>query len=116
MHGSITRGKCCWINRRTSERTRSWHRWRCPDVRIDQGEGTKLSPPRAVHCIENHDEAFVLWREQGFRHRVLVHVDAHHDMWWTSDSTSVTIANFICPALREHIVGELYWVVPDATW
>ncbi len=85
-------------------------------MRIDQGEGTKLSPPRAVHCIENHDEAFVLWREEGFRHRVLVHVDAHHDMWWTSDSTSVTIANFICPALREHIVGELYWVVPDATW
>jgi Tfp pilus assembly protein PilF len=84
-------------------------------VRVNQGVA-ELSPPRAVHCIDNHDEAYSLWREQGFRHRVLVHVDAHHDMWWTSDSTSLTIANFICLALREHIVRELYWVVPDATW
>jgi tetratricopeptide (TPR) repeat protein len=70
----------------------------------------------AVHCIENHDEAYLLWRERRFRNRVLVHVDAHHDMWWTSDSAVLTIANFICPALREQIARELYWVVPDATW
>jgi tetratricopeptide (TPR) repeat protein len=74
------------------------------------------SVSRAVHCIENHDEAYLLWRGRGFHNRVLVHVDAHHDMWWTSDSASLTIANFICPALRDGIVRELYWVVPDATW
>ena len=73
-------------------------------------------PSRAVHCIENHDEAYSLWRERGFRRRILIHIDAHHDMWWTSDSTSITIANFICQALQEQIVRELYWVVPDATW
>lgn len=74
------------------------------------------SPSNAVHCVENHDEAYSLWRERGFRNRVLVHIDAHHDMWWTSESNSLTIANFICPALQERIVRELYWVVPDATW
>lgn len=74
----------------------------------------RISGP--VHCIDNHDEAYLLWREHGFRKRVLVHVDAHHDMWWTADSTSLTIANFLCPALRDGIVRELYWVVPDDTW
>jgi tetratricopeptide (TPR) repeat protein len=84
-------------------------------VRIDPGVADS-SVSRAVHCIENHDQAYLLWRGRGLHNRVLVHVDAHHDMWWTSDSASLTIANFICPALREGIVRELYWVVPDATW
>ena len=41
------------------------------------------------------------------------------DEWLTSVDTKaslVTIANFICPALKEGIVCEVFWVVPDATW
>jgi len=48
--------------------------------------------------------------------RILVHVDAHHDMWWVPPEQNVTIANFISPALREGIFREIYWVVPDRSW
>jgi tetratricopeptide (TPR) repeat protein len=37
-------------------------------------------------------------------------------MWWTDGRHSLSIANFICPALKENIVREMYWVVPDDTW
>jgi tetratricopeptide (TPR) repeat protein len=70
----------------------------------------------AIHLMENHDRAYHLWREAGLRQRVLVHIDAHHDMWWIDHPRSLSIANFICPALMESIVREVYWIVPDATW
>jgi tetratricopeptide (TPR) repeat protein len=69
-----------------------------------------------VVLMENHDEAYFVWRDAGTKDRILVHVDAHHDMWWIAENSSITIANFICPALREKMVREVFWVVPDQTW
>ena len=66
--------------------------------------------------MENHDEAYHVWRRAGVKQRILVHIDAHHDMWWIKDNASLTIANFICPALKEGHIRELFWVVPDQTW
>lgn len=66
--------------------------------------------------IENHDEAYHLWRRAGFENRSLVHVDAHHDMWWLDDAGSLTIANYVCQAIKEGIVNEVAWVVPTASW
>lgn len=71
---------------------------------------------QGVQLIENHDQAYHIWRDSGARDRILVHIDPHHDMWWIDDPRSLTIANFICPALREGLVRELYWVVPDRAW
>jgi len=75
-----------------------------------------LDPIQLVHLMENHDQSYHLWREAALRDRILVHIDAHHDMWWIDDNRSLTIANFVCQALRERIVREVYWVVPDGTW
>ena len=69
-----------------------------------------------IFVIENHDEAFHIWRRSGQKGRILVHVDAHHDMWWIPDEAPITIANFICPAIKNDMVREVIWVVPDATW
>jgi tetratricopeptide (TPR) repeat protein len=69
-----------------------------------------------VFLLENHDEAFYIWQKNKVRQRILVHVDAHHDMWWISDQANITIANFICPALKQDFVNEIIWVVPDATF
>lgn len=69
-----------------------------------------------VFLMENHDDAYRIWRDAGVRNKALVHVDAHHDMWWIPDGGPVTIANFICRALQEGLVGAVYWVVPDGTW
>jgi tetratricopeptide (TPR) repeat protein len=75
-----------------------------------------VDPIQQLHLMENHDQSYYLWRDAAFRNRILVHIDAHHDMWWLEDRRFLTIANFVCPALREQIVRELYWVVPDGTW
>ncbi len=72
--------------------------------------------PRRILRIENHDEAIPLWRKSAGAGRILVHVDAHHDMWWVPPGQRVTIANFISPALQEGILREIYWVVPDRSW
>ncbi len=73
--------------------------------------------PQQVSRFENHDEAYHRWRSQGFRQRVLLHVDAHHDMYgdWEKPH-SITIANFILPAVAEDIVREIIWALPDETW
>jgi len=68
-----------------------------------------------VYLVENHDEAYQIWRDAGLKQRVLIHFDAHHDMWWLKDDAPITYANFICAALREDIVREIFWVVPDRT-
>jgi tetratricopeptide (TPR) repeat protein len=81
----------------------------------NRGVPSGVGPVGRVFVMENHDTAYRVWRAQGGKQRILVHVDAHHDMWWIPDAT-VTIANFICPALKEDILREIFWVVPDATW
>jgi hypothetical protein len=39
------------------------------------------APPDRVFLFENHDEAYAVWRDLGVRNRILVHIDAHHDMY-----------------------------------
>jgi tetratricopeptide (TPR) repeat protein len=73
-------------------------------------------PTVRVCLMENHDEAFYIWRDAGAKQRVLVHIDAHHDMWWIEDKATITIANFICPALKQDLVREVVWVAPDETF
>jgi tetratricopeptide (TPR) repeat protein len=75
-----------------------------------------VDPIKSHYLMENHDEAYQIWRKAGVRDRILVHLDAHDDVWWLKDQGQITIANFICPALKEGLVREVYWVVPDKTW
>lgn len=69
-----------------------------------------------IFRIENHDEALLIWRNSGSTERILIHVDAHHDMWWVAPGQSITIANFISPALRDGLLREICWVIPDRSW
>jgi tetratricopeptide (TPR) repeat protein len=76
-----------------------------------------------VHCVENHDGALTVWRDAAVAHRVLVHVDAHHDLYggWVDkkdpkERAKINIANFVYAALEEELVREVIWVVPDQTW
>lgn len=85
-----------------------------------QPTAINLPPAPAARCdrvfrIANHDEALHIWREAGVSNQVLVHIDAHHDLWPVGEG-ELTIANFLCPALHEKIVRELYWVVPDGAF
>lgn len=69
-----------------------------------------------VFLMENHDEALRIWRDAEVHQRILVHIDAHHDMWWADDEADVNIGNFICLALRQGLLREAFWVVPDAAF
>jgi tetratricopeptide (TPR) repeat protein len=84
---------------------------------LGTAKGKSLDRPLSrIFRVENHDEALPIWRNSGCAERILVHVDAHHDMWWVSPGQSVTIANFISPALRDGLLREIHWVVPDRSW
>ncbi|MBI3589992.1 MAG: tetratricopeptide repeat protein [Candidatus Melainabacteria bacterium] len=67
----------------------------------------------SVHIMENHDRSYYVWKESGVKNRRLVHIDAHHDMWFIKKGSQITIANFICRALEEDILKEVFWIVPD---
>ena len=69
-----------------------------------------------VHLVDNHDEAYHLWRRAGASGRTLVHVDAHHDMAWLDHVGLIDIGNYVCQAMRDGVVNEVVWVVPDASW
>ncbi|MFQ5904632.1 MAG: tetratricopeptide repeat protein, partial [Candidatus Binatia bacterium] len=98
-----------------------------------------------VMMMENHDDAYYVWKGAGLKDRILVHLDAHFDLFWFYDkdpdrlleATSrkeqetmlaetagwnlsrrskknlVDIGNFIYPALKEGILKEFYWILPD---
>jgi tetratricopeptide (TPR) repeat protein len=74
------------------------------------------APTPDIFMMENHDEAYRVWRDSGLQEKILVHIDAHDDLVWLPEQGALNIANFICPALKEGIVREVYWVVPDQTW
>jgi tetratricopeptide (TPR) repeat protein len=76
--------------------------------------------PDRVFLFENHDEAYTIWRDLGIRRRILVHIDAHHDMngtWPRADKSRprIVIGNYIYPTVEEGFVREVVWVVPDRT-
>jgi hypothetical protein len=73
-----------------------------------------------VFLFENHDEACTVWRELDVRNRILVHINAHHDMydkWPAADGSrpQFTIASRIYPVAKEGVFREGVWVVPDRT-
>ncbi len=102
--------------------------------------------PEQVVMMEDHDKAYLAWKQYGVRERILVHVDAHIDFGWVpeidldeigpgvfdpgkaskdslllnpflkSRKKMVNIGNYIFPAIKEGMVKKFYWVVPDASW
>ena len=78
--------------------------------------GPELDSSAPIVVRENHDEAYGVWRAAGFREKILVHIDAHDDLAWARDAGALDIGNFISLALKEGIIREVFWVVPDQTW
>jgi tetratricopeptide (TPR) repeat protein len=65
---------------------------------------------------ETHDRALPIWREAEGCGGVLVHVDAHHDMWAVGAHTGVTTANVVRAALRLGLFGSVVWALPAPAW
>src|SRR5207245_167351 len=81
------------------------------------------APPRSAphkgtpsFLLEKHDEAYYIWRDAGVRDATLIHVDAHHDMWPIAEGKHTTVGDYVFRAMKEGIVKEIFWVVPDASF
>ena len=107
-----------------------------------------VDPVERVFSIEDHDAAYDVWKAEGVRGRVLVHVDGHLDFAWMAGDAAgellaarsseeldqllaqgkvwtlddrpprqrITIANFVYPAMRDGLVSQFVWVMPDPFW
>lgn len=64
-----------------------------------------------LHLIENHNEAYYLWKKHKFMNLPLVHFDAHLDITFDYQK-NINIANFLYSAIKENIITELFWVIP----
>lgn len=75
-----------------------------------------VDPVPRVYTIENHDEAYHIWRAAQVADRILVHIDAHPDLDWTDDDTPLSITSFISRAIAQGLVREIYWFIPNPSW
>lgn len=71
---------------------------------------------KLIFLIENHHEAYFLWKKNRIKNYSLIHIDAHLDLridylFRVSDSY-IDIGNFIFPAIKEGIVKDIYWIIP----
>jgi tetratricopeptide (TPR) repeat protein len=80
------------------------------------GFSPEFDPLPAVFLMENHDEAYHTWRKAGYRDKILVHIDAHDDLWQAPGPGEINIANFISLGLKDNLIKQVFWVVPDQTW
>lgn len=69
-----------------------------------------------ISIIDNHDEAYHLWKALGLTNLAVVHVDAHHDMVQPDGTSVPTISDYLRWAIREGIAREVVWAVPDPAW
>lgn len=69
--------------------------------------------------MEDHRDAYFLWKEMGIRGAACLHIDAHLDMAEFQapldlqvEHPEVNCANYLLKAVQEGIVSEVWWVVP----
>jgi len=104
-----------------------------------------LEPIKNIFLMEDHAEAYAIWEEARIKNKILVHIDAHIDFGWRPDrklhhlleAKSLKALNDLLEegsvwdlsqtqtreeglsiyfALKNNLISEFYWVVPDAHW
>lgn len=78
------------------------------------------SPEIAI--VNDHNEVFEHWRKTNLKGATLLHIDGHHDMddvkvpyqgeLDEKYHLSLSIANFICPAIHYGYIDSVYWLNP----
>ncbi|NGP46776.1 hypothetical protein G4V62_18190 [Bacillaceae bacterium SIJ1] len=62
-----------------------------------------------IHVIDDHDEAYYIWKENNISKATLLHIDAHSDI---QDEKELHIGSFIRHAINTNIVNSYYWIIP----
>jgi tetratricopeptide (TPR) repeat protein len=71
--------------------------------------------PFVTAVNDRHDAALRTWRAYTGPRRALVHLDAHLDCE-PIGSSGVHIGNVLRAAMREQLMAEVFWIVPDPVW
>ncbi|MDI6829297.1 MAG: tetratricopeptide repeat protein [Armatimonadota bacterium] len=69
-----------------------------------------------INVFDNHDQAYYLWKKAGISGAAVIHIDAHHDLFEPKGTNAPVISDYLRWALREGILREVYWVVPEHIW
>ncbi|AEF94529.1 hypothetical protein Desca_1681 [Desulfotomaculum nigrificans CO-1-SRB] len=79
-------------------------------------KGITLGPQRYI--FTNHMQSHLRWWINGRRDNVILHIDAHSDLYGHNqqDLTNLKMLgcqNYLWHSVREGLVKEIYWVMPD---
>lgn len=71
---------------------------------------------KKIFLIENHHQAYLIWKKLKLKKITLFHFDAHHDCEINYLSIKkekyIQINNFISNALNNNIINTFYWIIP----
>lgn len=76
----------------------------------------ELGPHR--YLFTNHMQSHLRWWISRQPDNVVIHIDAHSDLYGHSQRDLKNLAmlgcqNYLWHAIREGLLGEIYWVIPD---
>ncbi len=81
-----------------------------------QQKGITLGDRR--YLFINHMQSHLRWWLHGKKNNVVIHIDAHSDLYGHSHPDLSTLPmlgcqNYLWHSIREGLVGEIYWVLPE---
>lgn len=76
---------------------------------------------RKISCFTNHKTSYTHWWITKKQDNVLIHIDAHSDLYRNSNKDlrllhngDLGCYNYIWYGIRDGYIGEVYWVIPDS--
>ncbi|RYD01915.1 hypothetical protein N752_27710 [Desulforamulus aquiferis] len=85
---------------------------------ILKARGIALGQKRFM--FSNHMQSHLRWWLNKSTDNVIIHIDAHSDLYGNSKPDLITLKqlgcqNYLWHSIREDLVSELYWVFPDGS-
>lgn len=74
-----------------------------------------------ISCFTNHKTSYTHWWISKKQDNILIHIDAHSDMYRNSQrdlrklsNGDIGCYNYIWYAIRDGYVSEVYWIIPES--
>ncbi|MDF2520601.1 MAG: hypothetical protein K0R84_1229 [Clostridia bacterium] len=75
----------------------------------------------SISCFTNHKTSYTHWWISKKRDNILLHIDAHSDMYRNGSKDlrklpngNIQCYNYIWYGIRDEYIGEVYWVIPNS--
>lgn len=91
-----------------------------PAVRHLKEQGLRWTRDN-ISCFTNHKTSYIHWWMSKKQNQLLIHIDAHSDMYRNTKSDlrllhngDLGCHNYIWYGIRDGYIGEVIWVIPDS--